>query len=350
MQKALLPVRYTWVTQGINGSYSHSGTKAIDFGSLKRYVPQTYDLFAPFDCQVVWADTIAKGGTVALQSLTKIQWADGTIDYMTVISEHSNDRPEEGRIFKQGEIYAHMGTAGNVAKHCHIEVQKGRFVKPTGTRYQAGIKAYVYVFPNTVNPYDALFITEDTVIDKASVESYPWKVVTKTVDPVERDIKKNQLKVLADLLRVRKDHSTSSEALGYAVTNGIYDDLETYTDGFTWHRIGDDQWIADNGEWLELLPMEDNEALKKQIASLTDEVARLKADIDDKASLISVIQEKMNNALNENKKLQLMYDDLLEDHDKAVAMYETLSEEYTITKKKIQTAYDHLIEAFKEVM
>lgn len=349
MQKALLPVRYTWVTQGINGSYSHSGTKAIDFGSLKRYVPQTYNLFAPFDCQVVWADTIAKGGTVALQSLTKVKWADGTIDYMTVISEHSNDRPEEGRTFKQGEIYATMGTAGNVAKHCHIEVQKGIFVKPTGTRYQAGIKAYVYVFPNTVNPYDALFITEDTVIDKASVVSYPWKVAQKTVDPVARDTKKNQLKVLVDLLRVRTDHTTSSDAVGFVELNGIYDDLETVTDGFIWHRIGDGQWIADNGEWLELLPGE-NETLKKQIDALSDEIVRLKADISDRDSLVATLRAKMNAALNENKKLQLMYDDLLEDHDKAVAMYEQLSEEYTITKKKISDAYDRLIEAFKEVM
>ena len=32
MQKAIFPLRYLRITQGVNDSYSHKGTLAIDFG------------------------------------------------------------------------------------------------------------------------------------------------------------------------------------------------------------------------------------------------------------------------------------------------------------------------------
>lgn len=168
--KAILPYRHTWVSQGVNGSYSHKGTKAIDFGSLKDY--QDYNLYAPFDGTVVWADTVAKGAAIAFQSDEPVEYADGTVDYMTVITGHDNNRPNVGTKFKQGQLYSHHGTAGGVSKHSHLEVQRGKFVKPATTiKQQYG---NVYKFENTVLPYEALFITEDTLIKVVDVE-YPWK-------------------------------------------------------------------------------------------------------------------------------------------------------------------------------
>lgn len=335
-QKAILPLRHTWVTQGMNGEYSHGGTKAIDFGSLSKY--QDYDLYAPFDCKVVWADDIAKGGSIALQSLKPVVYADGTEDFMTVISEHSNDRPSYGATFKQGEVYAHMGTAGGVARHCHIEVQRGKYAKWTGTRWQSGIKGYVYMFPNTIPPYDALFLSEDTVMDSASVVSYPWKRLTYVVDPVQRNLNKNQLKVLVDLLRVRTDHKTDAEVLGFAKQDGIYNDLGRYDDGtYTWHEIGEGQWIADNGEWIELLPSidQDTDKLLKQIAVLKEEIATLEADVEVKDKTISQLESKLTRATN-------LYNEQLERADRAVVDYERMSEKFTVLQIKVNQAKEIL--------
>ena len=129
--KAILPYRHTWISQGINGAYSHRGTKAIDFGSLAAF--KDYNLYAPFNGTVVWADAISKGGAIAFQSDQPVEWADGTVDYMTVITGHDNSRPVAGKKFAQGELYSHMGTAGGVSKHSHLEVQRGKFKKPTST-------------------------------------------------------------------------------------------------------------------------------------------------------------------------------------------------------------------------
>lgn len=76
--------------------------------------------------------------------------------------------------------------------------------------------------------------------------------VTPTVD---RNTKVNQLKVVTTSLRVRANHSTKSDIIGYAKYNGIYNYYETHKDlKYTWYRIADNQWIANNGKWLEIYP------------------------------------------------------------------------------------------------
>jgi regulator of replication initiation timing len=245
-----------------------------------------------------------------------------------------------------------MGNAGNVAYHTHIEVQRGKYKKYTGTRYQSGIKGYVYMFPNTVEPYNALYLAKDAVMNEGDIQ-YSWKRITDVISPQERNTNVNQVKVLVDLLRVRSDHLTAAEMIGYAQKDGYYNDLAVYDDGtYTWHKIADDQWIADGGDWVEILPGVNGEMidLRDTIVNLQETVSRLQLDLENKDALIKKIQDSLDSALSENRKLQLMYDDLLEDHDKAVAMYETLSQKYTITIAKIQTAYEKLLEAFKEVL
>lgn len=278
-QDAVLPLRHTWVSQGMFGSYSHVGTKAIDFGSLSDY--QDYNLYAPFDCRVVWADDVSKGGTIALQSIKPVRWANGNEDWMTVISEHSNDRPEKGKFFKQGEIYAHMGTAGNVSRHTHIEVQRGKYKAFTGYLWQSGINAKVYNFPNTVPPYEALFLSPDTIMNEASVVKYPWKRIPSVTEKVERNADMNQVKTLVKLLRVRIEPSTSSESLGYAEENAYYNYYDTKEDDkYTWYMIAENQWVADNGEWLEVLPRRDSyERLLEQISELENKNSRLEQTI-----------------------------------------------------------------------
>lgn len=124
MEKAILNVDNLNISQGMNGNFSHKGDLAIDI------VDCTY-LKAPFtgiikriyeNCNAVW-----------LESLEKIEYADGTINYMTVMTLHDNDvsNLKVGQIIKQGDIYYNPGIKGNATgSHIHISVCKGKF---TGT-------------------------------------------------------------------------------------------------------------------------------------------------------------------------------------------------------------------------
>lgn len=102
--------------------------------------------------------------------------------------------------------------------------------------------------------------------------AYNFETVTPTV---ERDENIPQVKVLADNLRVRADHNTNSQEIGYAVKNGVYNDLETYNDRtYTWHRISEGQWVADNGTWLELYPVLDYKTLYEEQLKINEELSK----------------------------------------------------------------------------
>lgn len=302
-QKAMFPLKNTWVSQPMNGDYSHKGTKAIDFGWLKDKLD--YTLYAPFDGKVVWADDISKGGMIALQSDYPVEYADGTIDYMTVLTAHDNNRPSLGMKFKQGQAYSSMGTAGGVSKHCHIEVQKGKFKSYTGTSKQT--YGNVYVFPNTIEPYKALFI-DDSIYIKPDSDPYKdkWVNVLKTTlpQPQERDETKNQVEVLADSLRCRKSPN------GEIIKNlfcpiGIYDILETKEDDYVWVRLADGLWIATNDKdgWTKtyLKSSDDIEELNKQIANLNSQIKALQ---DEKVKSEQEHLEEVNALTSDLNKAQ----------------------------------------------
>lgn len=168
MQKAMFPIFKTWESQGMNEG-SHIETKAIDLGVLVPYYD--YELHAPFDGKVVFVDIPKNGNGVAFQSSKKVLFADGTKDYMTIWSGHADNPPKLNSIFKQGAVYSHMGTTCNVAKHCHLEVIKGKFVKPTKFTSLG-----FYKFDNAIEPFKALFVDDNTLI---KYSRYEWINVNK---------------------------------------------------------------------------------------------------------------------------------------------------------------------------
>ena len=253
MQKALFPILKTWESQPMNVG-SHKDTKAIDFGVLNPY--KDTKLTAPFDGKVVYVDSQACGGGIAFESLEKVKFANGYEDYMTLWTGHDNKPPKLDTIFKQGEYYSDMGTAGGVDIHCHLEVQKGKFKKPTKITSVGS-----YKLEDTIEPYNALFLREDTFIKKTK---YNWKREGDII--LINDVKRNeilpQIKVIVSELRIRSEPNTDADILGFAKKYGIYNDLEVYKDSkYIWHKIADNQWLADNGNWLQVLPVTDYKTL-----------------------------------------------------------------------------------------
>jgi hypothetical protein len=270
MQKAIFPISKTWISQKMDEG-SHKGTKAIDFGVLLPY--NVTKLTAPFDGTVVYVDPQSKGGGIAFQSENEVMYANGSIDYMTLWTGHDNFPPKVGSKFKQGQVYSSMGTAGGVPTHCHLEVQRGKFIKPTKFIYIDKNIGNVYKLDNTVEPYNCLFLDNDTIIKK---NDYIWKRVSDNVliEEAVKDDSKNQIKVLVSNLRIRVEPSINSKIIGYAKKNGIYNNFEScQNDNYTWYKIGENQWIANNGKWIEFFEQKD---YKKMYNDLLSKIEKIK--------------------------------------------------------------------------
>lgn len=165
-QRAIFPMSQMRVTQGVGGSTSHTDNNyyAIDLGGADGEVD---DVFAPFDAEVVWID-IKPGDTVTnsvfIQSREKVQFADGTLDYMVIRLAHDDDISDlkVGQKLEQGEVFYQEGTAGTKSNHVHLIVSKGAFDKPN--RY----KSAHFIHPEEAFVIDTRYTT--VVEDKG----YDW--------------------------------------------------------------------------------------------------------------------------------------------------------------------------------
>ena len=158
-QVALFPLDVLHVTQGIDGSYSHQGSNAMDFVGTSPLYP----MYAPCDLISVWKIT----GHIAYTSLAPVDFVDGTSDYLTIMFVHDDDVYNLGRVVRQGEPIAKTGTTGNVTgDHIHIEVKRGSWQGLIQNSYG------VYQMPNNLPPFQLLAINNTVVINDFG---YPWK-------------------------------------------------------------------------------------------------------------------------------------------------------------------------------
>ena len=113
----------------------------------------------------------------------------------------------------------------------------------------------------------------------------------KVTPVVERNENTPQIRVIVDNLRVRTSSSINSSVIGFVQNKGIYNDLEACKENdYTWHRIADNQWIADNGEWLEILPITD---YKKLYEKSLKEIEQLKNINNNLSSDILKLKDKL---------------------------------------------------------
>lgn len=196
MEKAVLNVKALNITQGMNEGYSHKGELAIDIGSACEW------LKAPFTGTIKRIYTYSN--TVWLESNEKVLYADGTIDYMTIMTCHDNDVSNlyVGKVIKQGETYYHPGTKGKVTgSHIHLSVGKGKF---TGNGWHKGEwqKAGFYAWPIN-NQYDvvkALFLYDKVNVIKGL---YDWKNTN------DFTVKEKHRYKLGDIVKINKVYVSS---------------------------------------------------------------------------------------------------------------------------------------------
>lgn len=117
------------------------------------------------------------------------------------------------------------------------------------------------------------------------------------IKPVERDPKKDQLKTLV-YLNVRQGAGTDKQVVGQANTGSIFNYYETTeSNGYTWYRIDENQWVAQNKDktYLEIMPKEqDYKELYEEELAKNEKLELEKKDLQSQL-------DQANKKLNEIK-------------------------------------------------
>ena len=124
----LFPLPYMYISQGENESFSHAGILAIDFlGWDADGRVYNAPMYAPCTCTcVAYIDSYNKGRI--FQSVDRVHTPNG-LEYVTFMCFHDNNPIATiGERFRQGDVFAHTGTAGGVTgDHTHFNCANGQY-------------------------------------------------------------------------------------------------------------------------------------------------------------------------------------------------------------------------------
>lgn len=163
----LFPFEYLYMSQDEGGDYSHFGTYNID---LLGYGPNGRIYECPFyapvtlKCVAIWDPA---SNNRVYESVNKVHFADGTLDYLTIEFAHDNSPVHNvGDIINQGEVLGHTGSTGQVTgDHTHTCVARGKYAGHTR-------RGEHYDLTNRIHYWDATFVN-DTVIVRGF--NHDWK-------------------------------------------------------------------------------------------------------------------------------------------------------------------------------
>lgn len=183
VQDLLCPFWYAKVTQGANGQYSHQGTMANDIGHKNANSPFE-EYYAPCDikCVYLWSDY----GQAMWQSLNKVRFANGTIDYLTFITVHDNSMNVKiGQTITQGNIMGHKGNKKATGVHTHIQCAKGLYTIKNWRKNNYGN----WCFPNETNIDQVFFFDDTEIVSSEYSKNYRFKYL-KDVPVISNQSKK----------------------------------------------------------------------------------------------------------------------------------------------------------------
>ena len=253
MEKAMYPSKIIRITQK-HGMGSHARNYAVDEAGKDEGIG---NIIAPFT-GVIKRVYPNDANEVWLESKNKVEYADGTKDYMTILFAHDNSVTSlwEGKEIKQGEVFYQEGTEGKASgNHLHFECGKGKF---SGTGWHNDNGSWDI---NNGKRVDECLWVDDTyqIID---TKGYVFRNTKETEKkyvgtPVARNQSVDQVEVFAatKILNARK--TPNGEIIGF-MNSGVYNILEyANKDGYTWYRVEKDMWFAYSKEWCEPLPKKD---------------------------------------------------------------------------------------------
>ncbi len=167
----LCPFTDMYISQGSNGKYSHRGIMANDVRGKVAGVKYPY--YAPCTCKCL--KTYPETGQVMWQSINKVRFSNGRIDYATFMTAHDNAmNAKVGQLVKQGQQLGNMGNKGfsnMTGVHCHIEVSQS-----SDTTWKLN-KYGNYMFNNEYD-LDSCYFVDNTNIIKGMGGN--WKTTNET--------------------------------------------------------------------------------------------------------------------------------------------------------------------------
>lgn len=161
IQDFLCPFTDMYISQGSNGSLSHKGTMANDVRGSSSGI--RYPYYSPCDVKCVW--TYPKTGEAMWQSINKVRFANGRIDYASFVTCHDDSFDAyPGLIIPQGNQLGNMGTKsekGDVTGvHCHIEIAQEKYDINNWHRNQYNI----WCFDKEYDTDDSYFVDNTNII------------------------------------------------------------------------------------------------------------------------------------------------------------------------------------------
>lgn len=180
MEKPLYPLKNMRITQGY-GIGTHTDSFAIDDAGKNANIE---GVFAPFT-GVIKKIYIEDANEVWLESIDKVEYPDGTIDYMTIMFAHCNDvsHLKVGQIINKGKQFYSEGTKGNATgNHCHFECGVGKFI---GSGWHVNSKGY-WIINNSKNPQECLWI--DDTITIINSNNYKFKKIIEEQNKIEENV------------------------------------------------------------------------------------------------------------------------------------------------------------------
>lgn len=171
----LFPMDMLYITQ-LSGpsSLSHCCGHPID---IVGNTPE-YPLYAPFSCHLVWS--YPDGNERSYTSDNPVWYAtpDGngwTLGYVTVCFTHQNNPPTKTS-FKQGEVIAHTGTAGNVTgDHCHLDQSTLPNVGNVSFGVTCAYGNLCYALQGSTDPTKIYFINDTNVVQTLGLNFATWE-------------------------------------------------------------------------------------------------------------------------------------------------------------------------------
>ena len=132
-----------------------------------------YPYYAPCTCKCL--KTYPETGQVMWQSINKVRFSNGRIDYATFMTAHDNTMDAKvGQVVKQGQQLGNMGNKGfsnMTGVHCHIEVSQS-----SDTTWKLN-KYGNYMFNNEYD-LDSCYFVDNTNIIKGMGGN--WKTTNET--------------------------------------------------------------------------------------------------------------------------------------------------------------------------
>lgn len=162
------PFRTMRITQNYNGStshYGHSHGTPCDYPVDEGCSDTGRDwMYCPCD-EVVVKRIYGVGNrgvnTIWLESTSKVVFADGTTDYMTMLATHPNDddlkKLHEGQKFKHLDKICREGTDGASGNHIHLSVGKGK-MKGNGWTQNSNGKYVLTTTGGAIKPEQAFWV------------------------------------------------------------------------------------------------------------------------------------------------------------------------------------------------